>query len=207
MSLACELGLAFLAFSLASLLIGWSECTRVDCCPVLQAMKPLLLHGHERALTSIKFNLEGDLLFSSSKDKVPCVWFTHNGERLGTYQGHGGAVWSVDPTYDSKKLLTGAADNTAKIWDVETGMLLCTWRCMKKTHATRLQANACTPLKPSRPCALRLGPTRPSGSFTAPTEPVGRSLSCAFMILMRWNNKVRAFDAGGSRLRRNINCS
>jgi translation initiation factor 3 subunit I len=86
-------------------------------------MKPIVLHGHERSLTTIKFNGEGDLLFSASKDHVPCVWFTHNGERLGTYNGHQGAVWTLDPQYDSKLLLTGAADNTAKIWDVERGML------------------------------------------------------------------------------------
>ena len=24
------------------------------------------------------------------------VWYSHNGERLGTYDGNGGAVWTVD---------------------------------------------------------------------------------------------------------------
>ena len=52
--------------------------------------------GHERSLTQIKFNREGDLLFSCSKDHVINVWFTHNGERLGTYDGHNGTVWSID---------------------------------------------------------------------------------------------------------------
>jgi translation initiation factor 3 subunit I len=51
-------------------------------------MKPLLLQGHERSLTQIKYNREGDLLFSCSKDKSVCVWFIENGERLGTYEGH-----------------------------------------------------------------------------------------------------------------------
>ena len=52
--------------------------------------------GHERSLTQIKFNEEGDLLFSCSKDHVINVWFTHNGERLGTYDGHNGTVWTID---------------------------------------------------------------------------------------------------------------
>lgn len=52
--------------------------------------------GHERSLTQIKFNAEGDLLFSCSKDHVINVWFSHNGERLGTYDGNNGTVWTLD---------------------------------------------------------------------------------------------------------------
>lgn len=52
--------------------------------------------GHERSLTQIKFNREGDLLFSCSKDHIINVWYSHNGERLGTYDGHNGTVWTVD---------------------------------------------------------------------------------------------------------------
>jgi len=84
-------------------------------------MKPMLLHGHERAITQIKYNREGDLLFSSAKDQKPTVWFTINGERVGTYDGHTGAVWCLDPSWDTKYLLSGAADNSCKLWDVETG--------------------------------------------------------------------------------------
>ena len=57
-----------------------------------------MLHGHERSITQIKYNRVGDLLFSSAKDNRPTVWFTINGERLGTYNGHGGAVWCLDPS-------------------------------------------------------------------------------------------------------------
>jgi translation initiation factor 3 subunit I len=84
-------------------------------------MKPLLLHGHERSITQIKYNRDGDLLFSSAKDNRPTVWYTINGERLGTYNGHTGAVWCLDPRWDTQYLVTGAADNSSKIWDIETG--------------------------------------------------------------------------------------
>lgn len=59
-------------------------------------MRPILLQGHTRSLTQIKYNREGDLLFSVSKDKIVNVWYSHNGERLGTYNGHVGSVWTVD---------------------------------------------------------------------------------------------------------------
>jgi translation initiation factor 3 subunit I len=52
--------------------------------------------GHTRALTQIKFNQEGDLLFSISKDSQASVWYSDNGERLGTFDGHNGTIWALD---------------------------------------------------------------------------------------------------------------
>ena len=64
--------------------------------PTPRSLDPYSRSGHERSLTQIKFNREGDLLFSCSKDHVINVWFSHNGERLGTYDGHNGTVWTID---------------------------------------------------------------------------------------------------------------
>ena len=72
-----------------------------------------MLHGHDRAITQIKYNREGDLLFSAAKDKVAVVWFAANGERLGTYgtgkeggvsYGHNGSVWTIDVTCECRSL-------------------------------------------------------------------------------------------------------
>ena len=60
------------------------------------AQRPYLLKGHERTVTHVQFNPEGDLLFSCAKSYTPCVWFTDNGELAGTFAGHNGAVWSCD---------------------------------------------------------------------------------------------------------------
>jgi len=80
-----------------------------------------MLQGHERSITQIKYNREGDLLFSSSKDARPNVWFSVNGERLGTYNGHQGAVWCLDVDWTSTKFMSGGGDMTLKLWSVETG--------------------------------------------------------------------------------------
>ncbi|KAG5684318.1 putative E3 ubiquitin ligase complex SCF subunit sconB [Polypedilum vanderplanki] len=84
-------------------------------------MRPLMLQGHERSITQIRYNREGDLLFSSSKDSKPNVWFTINGERLGTYNGHQGAVWCIDVDWTSTKFISGSGDMSLKLWSVETG--------------------------------------------------------------------------------------
>lgn len=89
--------------------------------PTPSKMRPLLLQGHERAITQIKYNLDGDLLFTCSKDKSPNVWLSTNGERLGTYDGHNGAVWSIDVSWDSKKVVTGSGDASWRLWDCATG--------------------------------------------------------------------------------------
>ncbi|KAK4126688.1 WD40 repeat-like protein [Parathielavia appendiculata] len=90
-------------------------------------MRPILLAGHERALTQIKYSPDGDLIFSVSKDQIICVWFSHNGERLGTYRGHQGAIWTIDVDPTSTILASGSADNTIKLWDIKTGKCLQTW--------------------------------------------------------------------------------
>ncbi|MCJ1346187.1 translation initiation factor eIF3 subunit [Peltigera leucophlebia] len=90
-------------------------------------MRPILLQGHERPLTQIRYTKDGDLLFSVAKDQIICAWFSANGERLGTYHGHQGAVWTVDIDPSTTLLASGAADNTVRLWDVRTGKCLKVW--------------------------------------------------------------------------------
>ncbi len=97
-------------------------------------MKPISLHGHERSITCIRYNRDGDLLFSCAKDHLPNVWYAINGERLGTFgssvdrgsggdAAHGGAVWCLDVDWETKNFLSGSADNSVRLWDVSTGKM------------------------------------------------------------------------------------
>ena len=90
-------------------------------------MRPILISGHERALTQTRYNPDGDLIFSVSKDHVICAWFSANGERLGTYKGHQGALWTIAINPDTSILASGAADNTIKLWEIKTGKCVHTW--------------------------------------------------------------------------------
>lgn len=84
-------------------------------------MRPILLKGHERSITVVKFNHDGDLLFTGSKDHVPSMWRTETGERIGTFNGHKGTIWDLDADRFSRRVLTASADATARLWDCETG--------------------------------------------------------------------------------------
>jgi len=83
-----------------------------------------MLQGHTRAITQVKYNREGDLIFSSSKDANPSVWYSSNGERVGTFDGHNGAVWCIDIDWKTDKFLSGGGDMTVRLWDCETGKML-----------------------------------------------------------------------------------
>ena len=61
------------------------------------------------------------MLFTSGKDKVPSVWYSINGERLGSYNGHNGAVWTIDVNWDTTAFVSASADSTVRVWDVQTG--------------------------------------------------------------------------------------
>lgn len=90
-------------------------------------IRPILLKGHTRPLTMVKYNREGDLLFTCAKDNKPNVWWVENGERLGTFNGHQGSVYNCDINFNSTRLLTGSSDRDCKLWDVKTGKELFSW--------------------------------------------------------------------------------
>lgn len=93
-------------------------------------MRPIAVHGHDRPITKIKYNKDGDLLYSASKARASRVWFTETGELLGCFgvddqeskqKSHQGTVWDFDISHDSKKFLTASADFTCILWDGYTG--------------------------------------------------------------------------------------
>lgn len=43
------------------------------------------------------------------------VWYSVNGERLGTHVGHTGAVCCMDSDWDNKHVLTDSADNSSEL--------------------------------------------------------------------------------------------
>lgn len=76
-------------------------------------MHPYLLHLHERPLTLVKFNDDGDFFLTCAKDGECCLIRTDTCERVGTYNPLGdkpGAIYAVDVTLDSKYVVISGAD-------------------------------------------------------------------------------------------------
>ena len=59
-------------------------------------IRQIMVKAHTRPLTMVKYNREGDLLFTTGKDHTPSIYYADNGERIGTYDGHCGTVWCID---------------------------------------------------------------------------------------------------------------
>jgi translation initiation factor 3 subunit I len=68
-----------------------------------------------------RYNKEGDLVVSCAKDLQPCLWFAENGQRIGTFVGHNGAIWSCDINQESTRLITASADSSVRIWNMNGG--------------------------------------------------------------------------------------
>eukprot|EP00411_Alexandrium_monilatum_P019365 CAMPEP_0175250206 /NCGR_PEP_ID=MMETSP0093-20121207/35037_1 /TAXON_ID=311494 /ORGANISM="Alexandrium monilatum, Strain CCMP3105" /LENGTH=338 /DNA_ID=CAMNT_0016544451 /DNA_START=57 /DNA_END=1073 /DNA_ORIENTATION=+ len=76
-------------------------------------MRPSLLHIHERPLTLVKFNHDGDFFLTCAKDGEVCLIRTDTCERVGTYNpinDKAGAVFAVDVTHDCQHVVTANAD-------------------------------------------------------------------------------------------------
>jgi len=125
----------------------------------------------------VKYNREGDLLFSASRDTTPCLWYADSGERIGTYKGHNGTVWSLDVTYDSSLLLTASADTTVKLWNVETGDEVFNWghrapvRCVSLAHGDRRFLTVTDPFS-KLPPAILIYPLDPENPEKQSRDPM-----------------------------------
>eukprot|EP01013_Petalomonas_cantuscygni_P014330 TRINITY_DN2936_c0_g1_i1.p1 TRINITY_DN2936_c0_g1~~TRINITY_DN2936_c0_g1_i1.p1 ORF type:complete len:349 (+),score=81.08 TRINITY_DN2936_c0_g1_i1:100-1146(+) len=84
-------------------------------------MRPLVLHGHMKAVAMVKYNVEGDLLFSCAREHDVLVWHTEKKQLLGKYKGHDGVVDGVAVSHDTQRLATAGAEGQWNLWDVESG--------------------------------------------------------------------------------------
>lgn len=101
-------------------------------------LEGVALHGHMKGVTMLKFNRDGDLLFSSSRDTdcSACCWHTKTGHLFGSYttvgqienRNYDAAMVALDVNQESTLLATMGAGEEALLWSVETGKLLGTVR-------------------------------------------------------------------------------
>ncbi|CAI8492561.1 hypothetical protein ACO0OL_003660 [Hanseniaspora opuntiae] len=87
-------------------------------------MRVLNLICHQRNMNSVKYNREGDLLFTADAGGKIAIWNSITGELLGSLEGHQGAVPAMCASDDSRFMVTGSGDFSLKTWSLENGECL-----------------------------------------------------------------------------------
>ena len=77
-------------------------------------MRPLVLKGHERPITIVRFNYDGDLFFSGSAESEINLWEAYTGERIGSYECKA-SVRSLDVDINSKYLVACGNDGSLEV--------------------------------------------------------------------------------------------
>jgi len=151
--------------------------------------------------------------FSCSKDHVINVWYSANGERLGTFIGHNGTVWTVDVDSKTRFLVSGSADNDMKLWNVSNGKLLYTWEfptAVKRVSFSEddKQVVCVTEQRMGHQCAIRVFDIEMEGDTTKQSKeprtmfnPIGsKATVCTFglsknlILTGHESGKVALFD-------------
>src|SRR2546421_910548 len=103
-----------------------------------QARKPevLVQAGHSEVIMSLAFSPDGRICASGSRDQTIKLWDTQTGRLLRTLVGHNGRITSLVFSADGQTLASESAagqsnaerdaDNTDRLWQVETGKLVLT---------------------------------------------------------------------------------
>ncbi|MDB9313230.1 AAA-like domain-containing protein [Spirulina sp. CS-785/01] len=80
---------------------------------------------NEGTLYEVEFHPDSSrpLLAVTKLNGKVCLWDYEAGKIIQSFQGHDGAVWDVDFSPDGNTLLTGSADQTLKLWQLDGTLL------------------------------------------------------------------------------------
>ncbi|XP_055845280.1 TAF5-like RNA polymerase II p300/CBP-associated factor-associated factor 65 kDa subunit 5L [Episyrphus balteatus] len=79
----------------------------------------ILLRGHSRGVTDLRFSSHYPILLTVSKDESMRCWSANNYNCSRIYNGHTNPIWCVNESPISSYVATGSKDLTARLWSLE----------------------------------------------------------------------------------------
>lgn len=105
--------------------------------PVNGEREPLLLYGHQNALTSMSYSPDGRHIATGSRDGTVQIWDTAGATESVVYRGYLTSVESVTFSPDGRQLLTTHGDGTIRMQQCDVCGTMKQTLDLAKSHANR----------------------------------------------------------------------